>query len=118
MLKPLITEQMIEINEKGVNQFEIDNWATIIACSNSEEALHLDDEDRRWMVPVVAELAKPEQYWIQLYAWFAADGPGIILNWAQDYVSAHGCVGTGDHAPGSKRSTCTTARAAASVPYL
>jgi len=109
-LKPLITEEMIEINEKGVNQFEIDNWATIIACSNSEEALHLDDEDRRWMVPVVAERTQSEDYWNRLYAWLAADGPGIILHWAQDYISKNGCVGTGDHAPGSKRKTAIVQR--------
>jgi hypothetical protein len=102
-LKSLITDDVIEVNEKGVNQYEIDNVATVIACSNSLEALHLDDEDRRWFVPIVTEELKPEEWWAALRRWLAGDGSGIILHWAQGFVHKHGAVATGDHAPGSKR---------------
>lgn len=104
-LKSLVTDDVIEVNEKGVNQYELDNAATIIACSNSEEALYLDDEDRRWLVPTVSESLQAEQWWTELRQWLSADGPGIILSWAERYVAEHGHVGTGDHAPGSKRKT-------------
>jgi hypothetical protein len=102
-LKPLITDDLLEVNEKGVNQYELENWATVIACSNSEAALYLDDEDRRWFVPAVTESKKPPEWWRELYTWLEGDGPGIILQWASDYVAEHGNVRTGDHAPSSKR---------------
>lgn len=102
-LKPLLTDDWIEVNEKGVNQYELENWATVIACSNSEAALYLDDEDRRWLVPTVTEALKPPEWWGELHEWLAGDGPGIIRHWASEYVLKHGAVGTGDHAPTSKR---------------
>jgi hypothetical protein len=107
-LKPLITDDLLEVNEKGVNQYELDNWATVIACSNSEAALHLDDEDRRWFVPTVAEALKPKDWWASFHCWLAGDGPGIIRRWATQYVREHGAVGTGDHAPPSKRKRAIT----------
>jgi hypothetical protein len=102
-LKSLITDDIIEVNEKGVNQYELENAATIIACSNSEDALHLDDEDRRWLVPTVSELHQPVERWEEFYRWLAGDGPGIILHWARQYLADNRPVGTGDHAPRSKR---------------
>jgi hypothetical protein len=109
-LKALITDDLIEVNEKGVNQYELDNAATVIACSNSEDALHLDDEDRRWFVPLVTEELRPEEWWDGLHRWLAGDGPGIILHWAQQFVAKNGTVGTGDHAPWSKRKAAIAER--------
>jgi hypothetical protein len=102
-LKPLLTDDLLEVNEKGVNQYELENWATVIACSNSEAALHLDDEDRRWFVPTVTESKKPPAWWEGFYQWFESDGLRIILSWALDRVANGQPVRTGDHAPWSKR---------------
>jgi Family of unknown function (DUF5906) len=102
-LKGVLADDDCEVNEKHVKQYRLDNWATVIACSNSEAALHLDDEDRRWYVPAVAETLKPPEWWEGLYSWIEGEGPGIILRWAEQYVATHGYVRTGDHAPGSKR---------------
>jgi len=102
-LKPILADDLVQVNEKGVNQYEMENWATVIACSNSERALHLDDEDRRWMVPTVTEVTKPTEYWLTLYAWLAAEGPGVIMRWALDQVADGNHVRTGDHAPGTGR---------------
>jgi hypothetical protein len=40
----------------------------------------------------------------------AGDGPGIILHWARQYLVENDPVGTGDHAPGSKRKTILAER--------
>jgi len=102
-LKGVLADDECEVNEKHVKQYTLQNWATVIACSNSLAALHLDDEDRRWFVPTVAETLRPREWWESLYSWIEGDGPGIIARWAEEYVSTHGYVRTGDHAPGSKR---------------
>jgi hypothetical protein len=52
----------------------------VIACSNSEAALHLDDEDRRWFVPTVAETLKPPEWWQAFYSWFEGEGAGSSSN--------------------------------------
>ena len=102
-LKSVLADDDFEVNEKHIRQYRLDNWATVIACSNSEAALHLDDEDRRWFVPTVAETQQPREWWERLYSWIGGDGPRIILRWAQDYVATGEIVRTGNHAPGSKR---------------
>ena len=53
----------------------------MIACSNYMRALHLDDKDRRWLVPRVTEVLRDQQYWEDFYGWLREDGLGIILNY-------------------------------------
>lgn len=102
-LKPLVTDTHVPINEKGVPEYEMENWATFIACSNSEAALHLDDEDRRWLVPSVAETTRDREWWAKLHAWISADGPVIVAHWAESYVRDKGYVRAGEHAPDTAR---------------
>lgn len=102
-LKTYITDEVVEVNEKGVPQYSMSNWAHFIACSNSDAALHLDNEDRRWLVPTLSEGLKPRDWWDRLRGWLAADGPGIIAHWAAGYVASVDYVRPGDHAPDSAR---------------
>lgn len=102
-LKTLITDETVHVNEKNVPEYDLENWAHFIACSNSEAALHLDDEDRRWLVPAVAEVTKPREWWAAFHEWQAGDGLGIIVGWAERIVAERGAVRTGDHAPMSSR---------------
>lgn len=102
-LKAVLADDDIEVNQKGIDQYRLDNWATVIACSNSEAAVQIETDDRRWYVPELTEALKPTEWWQGFYSWIAGQGPGIVLNWAQEYVREHGHVRTGDHAPTSKR---------------
>lgn len=102
-LKSVLADDDLEVNEKHVKQYWLANWATVIACSNSEAALHLDDEDRRWLVPTVAETLKPSEWWLAFYAWVNGEGASFIFQWALDHASTGDFVRTGDHAPWSKR---------------
>ena len=102
-MKSVVADDTCTINEKRVKPYTIANWATVIACSNSLAALHLDKEDRRWFVPTVSESVKPREWWNDLYRWLRGDGTGVILCWAQDYVKGGNHVQTGDRAPGSAR---------------
>lgn len=102
-MKSVVTDDTCTINEKRVKPYKLANWATVIACSNSLAAFHLDKEDRRWFVPTVSDQVKPREWWNDLYRWLRGDGSGIILRWAQDYVKGGNYVQTGDRAPGSAR---------------
>ncbi len=99
-LKAKITEVSVDVNEKFIEPYTIENRLHAFACSNSVKALHLDDEDRRWLVPRVTEELRPKEFWIEFHDWLDGDGLGIIrghlgrLAADPDFV-----VGTGDHAP-------------------
>jgi len=49
-LKPLITERMIQINDKGVKQFMTYNTTNYICFTNYKDAIPMDADDRRWWV--------------------------------------------------------------------
>ncbi|WP_374944110.1 primase-helicase family protein [Sphingomonas sp.] len=102
-LKPYVTDDTIPINKKFLSGFDIPNYMHFVICSNSDRALHIDDEDRRWFVPTLAEETKPQEFWRDFYAWLKADGPGAILTWASARVKAGRYVRTEDRPPLSQR---------------
>lgn len=53
-LKPLISDDHIMINKKGVSQYQTRNTTNYIAFSNYDDAVPMDDTDRRWWVIKVA----------------------------------------------------------------
>jgi hypothetical protein len=102
ILKAVVSDPTVRINEKYIGGYDISNFVHVVACSNSLKALHLDDEDRRWFLPRLTEELKPKEWWADFYAWLKGDGLGIIKHWAQEFVKQHGHVPCGEHAPASK----------------
>ena len=49
-LKPLVTDRMIQINDKGVKQYMTYNTTNYICFTNYKDAIPLDQDDRRWWV--------------------------------------------------------------------
>jgi len=49
-LKPLITDRMIQINDKGVKQYMTYNTTNYICFTNYKDSLPLEIDDRRWWV--------------------------------------------------------------------
>lgn len=49
-LKPLITDRMIQINEKGVKQYMTLNTTNYVCFTNHKDSLPLEETDRRWWV--------------------------------------------------------------------
>lgn len=85
-LKSIITEKNIAVNIKYMVAFEIENWAAILACSNSMRALKLPMDDRRWLVPKVTQDKRPRSYWAEFFFWLQRqNGLGIIKAWAEDF---------------------------------
>lgn len=88
-IKSYVTDDQIEINEKNLKQYSIQNWMVFVACSNSRKALFLPDEDRRWLVPTVTELLRDRTWWSALHAWLDTGGIGIIKSWAVQFARDH-----------------------------
>lgn len=107
-LKTYVTDPSIRVNEKFLPEYTVPNWAHFILCSNSELALRLEDQDRRFLVPTVTEMKRPTTeptFWPNLYSWLEGGGYGVIAHWADAFVKEHGAVGPGNDAPmtGRKR---------------
>src|SRR5262249_5675962 len=101
-LKSIITETKVDVNEKYLRPYTINNCLHVFACSNSKRALYLDDVDRRWFLPLVTETLLDEQYWIDLHKWLREDGLGIILHHLMELAKEpKNIIGAGEHAPTS-----------------
>ena len=63
-LKPLITDRMIQINDKGVKQYMTYNTANYICFTNYKDSLPLDQDDRRWWIlfAPIESLSKLKDY--------------------------------------------------------
>lgn len=63
-LKPLVTDRMIQINDKGVKQYMTYNTTNYMCFTNYKDSLPLDEDDRRWWVIFVPiqSLSEMEEY--------------------------------------------------------
>jgi hypothetical protein len=88
-LKTLITDKEIMVNPKYQRNYMIDNWAHMLASSNSLRALKMEGDDRRWFYPEVTEVRWPREKFVELRNWLGSGGLGVIKTWAHqfgDYV--------------------------------
>jgi hypothetical protein len=69
-----MTDATTRINRKYLPRYEVENYLHVAACSNSEAALHLGDEDRRTLVPRVTDKIKPKEYWTEFHDWLRSGG--------------------------------------------
>ena len=95
-LKSYVTDKSINVNEKFQRPYVVENWAHILACSNSQKALRIEETDRRWYYPSIGDTAWSTEKFAQFHDWVAAGGLSIIKRWAEtfgDYVR------TGQHSP-------------------
>ncbi|MES2255045.1 MAG: primase-helicase family protein [Pseudomonadota bacterium] len=102
-LKGVISDDDFDVHLKHQDPYPLENYLHALACSNSMKALHLEDDDRRFLVPTVTEELRPQDYWREFYAWLEGGGLAAIAYWAEGYVRKHGAVPTGEHAPATAR---------------
>lgn len=99
-LKTLITDPTVTVKKKFLDNYEIDNWIQIIACSNNYNALKITGDDRRWLIPRVTEEKESEEYWSSFRDWlYNHDGHGKIIHWAKKFLEKNKHVGRGENAP-------------------
>lgn len=84
-LKSYITDKDIEFNQKYQRPYRVENWAHILASSNSKKALKMEDKDRRWFYPKVTEQKWSREKFAALHEWLGSGGLSIIRHWAENF---------------------------------
>ena len=67
-LHPIITQETIPINNKNQETYSIDNCFGILAMTNEDAAIPMDNTDRRYLVVRTEAVPKDEAYYKTLYA--------------------------------------------------
>jgi hypothetical protein len=84
-LKAVITDKDINVNQKYMRPYKIENWVHIFASSNSMRALKMENDDRRWFYPEITEVPWPKHKFENLRKWIDSGGLSIILQWALEF---------------------------------
>jgi hypothetical protein len=83
-LKPFISAQAtgLAVNEKNLPQYFLPNIQNWLVTSNHDNALALEDDDRRfWVHRAVAEEAPSDEFFTELHAWYKTGGIEKIAGW-------------------------------------
>lgn len=99
-LKPMISEELIEVQAKGVDQELEDNFSNWMFFSNFRKGMPINPDERR-----VAPFFTPfqhktdllasqmhESYFTQLYDWQKREGNAIIAHWLLNYPIERGAI--------------------------
>jgi hypothetical protein len=84
-LKGCITDKDVEVNQKFMIPYRIENWVHVVACSNSRRALKVEESDRRWFYPKMTEVPWPREKFGALNEWLQSGGLQIIRYWADNF---------------------------------
>lgn len=73
----------LEVNRKNQNQFAIPNIQNWVIFTNHDDAIALDDDDRRFFVHrSLLDDPKPDAYYSELYRWYGAEGSAAkVAGW-------------------------------------
>lgn len=100
VLKPMISEVLIEVQSKGVDQELEDNYANWLFFTNYKNAVPISKNGRRYAVfysPLqteqdLAARGMDDAYFSRLYSWLNADGAAIITDWLHNYPLERGAI--------------------------
>lgn len=93
-LKPLITNERVETQPKGVDKRMVENWANWLFLTNHKDAVPVSIDGRRYCVMFCAQQdadgivrdGMNGDYFPNLYAWLRGGGYEVITNWLLEYV--------------------------------
>lgn len=78
-LKDTITESTVEVNEKNIAARKVENHAAIMATTNHENAVPLDDTDTRWEVIGTNAVKQEKAYYAELWKiLYGPDSPRLL----------------------------------------
>lgn len=101
-LKSIMTDKGIQVKKKYQDEYTIDNWLHIFACSNSMRAIHMSADDRRWFVPKITDEKQDPEYWAAFNYWLNEEGGLAKIHWwAKEFCKKNLPVMIGDNAPNS-----------------
>lgn len=82
-VKEMITNNIITVNRKGVNQYSAKNTASYFLATNRQDALPIDREDRRYTI-IQTILATTAKEFKELYK-YITDNACDIKEWLETY---------------------------------
>lgn len=100
VLKPLVSEKLIEVQSKGVDQKMEDNPACWGFFTNYKDAVPVSKNGRRYAIffsPIQSEadlLARGmnDDYMKALFTWLHGDGSAIVAKWLHNYPIERGAI--------------------------
>lgn len=100
ILKPMISEEQIEIQAKGIDQDIEDNFANWMFYSNYKDAIPVNKNSRRFSIFYSAiqsqqdllERGMDERYFTGLYNWMRNEGAAYVTHWFQNYPIERGNI--------------------------
>ncbi len=100
ILKPMISEETIEIQAKGIDQDIEDNFANWMFYSNYKDAIPINKNSRRFAIFYSAiqnasdlqQRGMTEQYFAGLYDWARNGGDAYVTHWLMNYPIERGAV--------------------------
>ncbi|MCA9458216.1 MAG: hypothetical protein KC587_16240 [Nitrospira sp.] len=90
-LKPVITDETIQIQEKYRNTYTLDNCLNFLMFTNYKDALKIERNDRRFFVVFSPARPNSKEYYIDLFKFLRGDGPAYVAHWLgqRDLSSFH-----------------------------
>lgn len=100
VLKPMISEEEIEVQAKGVDQKIEDNYSNWTFFTNYKDAVPINKNSRRFAIFYSAFQSKDQLeqwglgkvYFDELYRWMKADGAAIMYDWFMKYDIERGSI--------------------------
>ena len=87
--KPIITEDKITIEPKGVDTYKTKNNLNMIMFSNFPEPISLEESDRRFLVLYTKALPKEEVFYKNLFEWLYDKGKSYLKYWFMQRDLSH-----------------------------
>lgn len=82
VLKGLVTEDYLSIEQKGVDVYQVRNRLKIMMCSNSEWVVPASADERRYFCLTVSDKHQGDyEYWNSLNAWIDNGGAEAFLHY-------------------------------------
>lgn len=82
VLKGLVTEDYLSIEQKGVDVYQVRNRLKIMMCSNSEWVVPASSDERRYFCLTVSDEHQGDfSYWNRLNAWIDNGGAEAFLHY-------------------------------------
>jgi hypothetical protein len=83
-IKPLLADppHFLQVNRKNIPQYVIPNIPNVLMYTNYDDAIAIDEEDRRvWVHRCLTDEARGKDYFQPLYNWYASGGSALVARW-------------------------------------
>lgn len=77
-MKPIITNSTLSVHRKGMDGYEVPNVTNYMFFTNYQDALPIDDDDRRYMI--IQTVKNPKINFKEIYE-FIENNPSLVKHW-------------------------------------